>query len=400
MWLGDNAQFVPGQAAVAKLKFTVPLVPPSFQCWEVAPGEVKALKVEKGKVGGMEVVLPEFGLTSAIVFTSDIALIQHFQELCWARRQLAAQYTYDLAVKELEKVARVEEELEKSGHTLPDGQALMKDAYDRLKAAKALWENHQYGAAYQEAQRALRPARIMMRAQWDKALRGLETPVSSPYAVSFYTLPRHWEFMDQINASSPGANLLTAGDFEVVPGRPVEQWYTQQSTLDEVDLRAERVAEIAVKPPKNAKAGAQTTLTAKEGRQFLVLEIKPKSKTVPVSGLERTYLAVSSPTVKLAPGTLVRVSGWMAVPESIQLSPDGALLYDSAGGEPLAVRLAAATRAKDTEPIEWRHFTLYRRVPASGMMNVTLALTGIGRVAFDDIRIEPMGAPAAARPAP
>jgi hypothetical protein len=35
-------------------------------------------------------------------------------------------------------------------------------------------------------------------------------------------------------------------------------------------------------------------------------------------------------------------------------------------------------------------FTLYRRVPASGSLNVTLALTGIGTVFFDDIRVEPL----------
>jgi hypothetical protein len=40
--------------------------------------------------------------------------------------------------------------------------------------------------------------------------------------------------------------------------------------------------------------------------------------------------------------------------------------------------------------MEWKKFTLYRRVPPSGTMNLTVALTGIGRVAFDDLRIEPL----------
>ena len=58
-------------------------------------------------------------------------------------------------------------------------------------------------------------------------------------------------------------------------------------------------------------------------------------------------------------------------------------LADVAGrGEPLAVRL--------TTPLAWKKFTLYRRVPASGNISLTVALTGIGRVAFDDLRIEPL----------
>ena len=71
------------------------------------------------------------------------------------------------------------------------------------------------------------------------------------------------------------------------------------------------------------------------------------------------------------------------MPSPLIGSPDGALLYDSAGGEPLAVRMSL--------PSPWKKFILYRRVPESGTLNVTLALTGLGTVYFDDIRIEPMG---------
>ena len=53
----------------------------------------------------------------------------------------------------------------------------------------------------------------------------------------------------------------------------------------------------------------------------------------------------------------------------------------SAGGENLAVRL--------TEPLPWKKFTLYRRVPSTGTIRVMLALTGLGNAHFDDLRIEP-----------
>ena len=46
-------------------------------------------------------------------------------------------------------------------------------------------------------------------------------------------------------------------------------------------------------------------------------------------------------------------------------------------------------------------FHLYRRVPASGQISVTLALTGLGVAYFDDVRIEPLVVGAAsAKPAP
>jgi hypothetical protein len=143
-------------------------------------------------------------------------------------------------------------------------------------------------------------------------------------------------------------------------------WLSQTVTLDEVDLTAERVAD-----------------DPKEGKQCLKLQITPKNAQAPPLALERTFLAIHSPAVRLVPGTLVKITAWVKVPKPIAASADGALLYDLAGGEPLAVRV--------TGPTKWRQYTLYRKVPASGTINVTLALTGIGTAYFDDVRIEPLG---------
>ena len=86
---------------------------------------------------------------------------------------------------------------------------------------------------------------------------------------------------------------------------------------------------------------------------------------------------------KWMPGTLVRISGWIKVAKPIQASPDGALFFDNAGGEPLGVRLTSPTPG-------WKHFTLYRRTPNNGQVQLTAALTGIGTVFFDDLKIEPL----------
>src|SRR5262249_3317577 len=70
-----------------------------------------------------------------------------------------------------------------------------------------------------------------------------------------------------------------------------------------------------------------------EGKLCLKLEIKPKKKDVPPPKvLERSFLAVNSPAVRLPPGSLVRISAFVFIPEPITASLDGALLYGSAGG--------------------------------------------------------------------
>jgi hypothetical protein len=392
-WVGGWAQFVPGQDATNKLTIIVPQVPQGSQAWEVTPGEVRALHSER-VLGGTKVIVPEFGLTTAIVFTSDTNLLIRFQEECRAKRQLAAQWTYELAVQELQKVLRVEEQLEKDNHKLPDGPALLKDARDRLQTTKQYWDSRRFTDCYREGQRVLRPVRILMRAQFDQAIKDLNNPVASPYAVSFYTLPRHWRFMDEFKTAKPGANLLRGGDFEeAVPGQVQEAWTPQEVTQDNVLLRADRVKIIVIEPPTDPKkkevpppAGPRPDLPV-VGKQCLMLEIKPKDKDAVPQALERTFLAINSPTVHLPPGTPVKISAWIRVPKALTATCDGALIYDSAGGEPLAYRLRDATN--------WALITLYRRVPASGMINVTVALTGIGAVYFDDIKIEPMQAASA-----
>jgi hypothetical protein len=149
-------------------------------------------------------------------------------------------------------------------------------------------------------------------------------------------------------------------------------------SLDKVTASARRVSE-----------------SPEEGKQCLMLSLKPEEPKspseeapVPPAALERTFLAIHSPAVKLPVGTPVRISVWVRIPKPLTASTDGALIYDSAGGEPLAVRL--------TGPTKWKKITLYRRVPASGTINVTLALMGLGSAYFDDVHIEPLGGAGAA----
>jgi len=376
MWLGKGSQYVPGQSAAAKLTVIVPQAPAGTQAWEVTAGDIRSLRVER-VTGGTKVTIPEFGLTTAVVFTSDnspTGTLVWFQEQTRKTRRQAAQWMHDLALAEIEKVLKVEGELEKAGHVTPDAQALKDDAQSRLKASREFWTNGDYRQAYAEAQRALRPLRILMRSQWELATRQLDIPVASPYAVSFYTLPRHWQFMQQVQGARVGPNVLPDGSFEVTPDQAPNSWLPQEVTLDDVELAAWRVGD-----------------DPRDGRRCLKLEVKPKNKETPPGALERTFLAINSPAVKLQPGTLVRISGWLKVPEAITASADGVLLYDSAAGEPLAVRVTGAT--------PWKKYTLYRRVPETGTINVTLALTGIGSVYFDDVRIETLS-PAEAPPQP
>lgn len=369
IWIGPGSQFVPGQAATSELIVTVPGVPITATAWEVSPGRIQGYKLER-TLGGTTVKLRNFSLTTALLFTSDLGpsgLIVNLQSQQRDMGRLAGQWLHDQAQEELGKVERVQAELERQGHTLPDAQAILDRARQALVRSMQSRRNGEHGEAYGQAEIALRSLRVLMRAHWDRAVRDLDTPVASPYAVSFYTLPRHWRMIDQFQQMRLGVNVLPGGDFETPPASEQQGWTVQEvPSLDDVQMTVRRV---------------ESEFHA--GKQSLMIQVQAKDPRLEPAALERTYVALHSPKVKAEPGTLVRISAWVKIPGRIKASMDGALLFDSIGGEPLAARLVEATG-------KWKKISLYRKVPASGEVYVTLAMSGLGKVYFDDVRIEPL----------
>jgi hypothetical protein len=368
VWMGLGSQYVPSQGYLSKLKLKV-LVPDNYAAWEVSPGNFRSYP-SKPVLGGKEITLEKFNLTSAIVFTADLigpgSLVPRFQEMQRTMRKDAAQWTHDLAQEEIVKVVRIHEELKQLGKKVDDGDALLETARLWLEKSRKRRLDGQFPEAYADAQLALRAVRILMRQHWDAAVQKLTTPVACPYALSFYTLPRFWQYYEKLTKLEAGKNVLSDGNFEWPPNLRDKAWGLEEvPSRDDVEGEAKRVAN-----------------EPREGKQCLMLRLKPKNPLRAAQVLERSFLALHSPAVSLPPGTLVRISAWVRVPEEITGSPDGALLYDSAGGEPLAVRISL--------PTAWRQFILYRTVPDSGKINVSMAMTGLGTVYFDDLRIEPL----------
>ena len=426
IWFGPGMQFVPDQGTAKEVKVTVPLVHDGSDPWRISPAGVECLANSAKKVvGGTELTIREFDLVAPIVFTNDRpGLVAWWQDYARKYGRLAARWALDLAAVEYEKVYTVHNKLAAMGVQVRGAETLFNKAAQYHEEARRNFAADLYDKAYEDATRALRPLRVVMRDHWLQATSSLDTPTASPYAVSFFTLPKHWELFHEVQSRRPGANLLPHGGFELqgrmpaagVPVSALPGWTARYGTLDKVDVRAAIIpAERLAEKPEPRKAPPPVKGMWKPGRPIpdpdegytapvpelgngvLCLEVRHhieldrdgKPKEVSQAPLEKTFLAVDSPPVRLPPGTLVRVSGWVRVPQDIGGTVDGALFYDDAGGEPLGVRVSSLPH--------WKQFHLYRRVPASGQISVTLALTGVGVAYFDDIRIEPL-VPADAAP--
>src|SRR5262249_8804338 len=197
------------------------------------------------------------------------------------------------------KVEKVHAALDRVGHPIQDGEALLRRAREALQTCMQHRRNGEHVEAYEQAEVALRALRMYMRAHWERAVRDLDSPVASPYGVSFYTLPKHWQLLDQMKSTRAAQNVLPGGDFETEPRKEQAGWLVQEvPTLDDVAVAVRRVED-----------------NPHTGKQCLMMRVLPRDVQRIPGALERTYVALHTPAVKPPPGTLVRLSVWGRIME-------------------------------------------------------------------------------------
>ncbi len=394
VWVGEGSQHCPDQGAVDSLKITVPLVPDGADPWLLTPANFENLRSTGGVravPGGVEITIPKFDLTAAIVFTSDLApdgLVVRWQDnIRNGSAKRAAQLALEQSKEIYEKVKSVHDQLAGIAPMVRGSEDLFTQARQSIERSGKAMANNQPDVAYRDSRTALRPLRIIMREHWKHATASLSAPTASPYAIGFYTLPQHWELARKMQSAKPGGNVLRNGTFELSQDPPVggaavnslPGWTARETHLDPS-------TPVAAIVNVNDKIRAGSASGQKLGKHCLKLEVQPKKPANatkdyrPPVALERVSLAVDTPAVDLPPGQWARISFWAKV-SGVSASADGALVFDSIGSEPLSVRLYGGN---------WKQYHLYRQVRADGKIAVTFALTGFGEAYFDDVRIESM----------
>ena len=370
IWLAPGAQFVSGQSAANDVSFVVPGVPESNNAYLLIPGALKRLRSER-VTGGTRVTLDEFGLTSLVLFTQDALVISRVSQRAAQIRRRAAQLQRDLAVARLQAVEQVLRRWSAGTAGRPQAAGRLALAREGIQWADRFLASPDYPNAYQHAQRAMRPLRILEREYWEAAVGLLPSAVSSPAAVSFATLPWHWELMHQMGRSQPGPNALAGGEFED-PGMTLQAGW-QHFHHPAPGIHAE--AELAARAARSGRYGLRLVARAAEGDQWQGLVEVPPSW-------------IRSPAVPVEAGQWVLIRGWVQVPEPITGSVDGLLIIDSLSDEPLAERVHRTDG--------WQQFTLYRLATQRAYVTVTFALSGLGEAWVDDVTIQkipPDGSP-------
>ncbi|MBM4077226.1 MAG: hypothetical protein FJ267_16465 [Planctomycetes bacterium] len=209
----------------------------------------------------------------------------------------------------------------------------------------------------------MRLLRILQRSHWNNAIGNGVSPTSSPFLLSYQTLPAHVRLMRRLESKTAVAseNKLPSGEFEDLGTLVASGWKNEQPSIPGV------------------KANAELQANARQGRYGLKLMARPTSTDEIPTGLSQSPIVVTSPPLSIHSGQAVKITGWTQLTQPVIGSVEGATIQDSVMGKNGAIRVKVATG--------WQKFEMLRVVPESQELTVTISLHGFGDLAVDDLRI-------------
>ncbi|QDT54595.1 hypothetical protein Pan44_26280 [Caulifigura coniformis] len=359
--LQDGAQFQPGPMTEQSLRFITMRYDDVPTAFEVTTTSIKMIELDQQPVGGgLEVVLKDFDQHAAIVMTSDLSKIEELRREVSVIAKEAATASVALATAKLTRVEKVHQELQPLSPPVADAAQTLHTARQYLRAADDDLVGGRYDEARRKSQKAMAWTRHVQKSYWDLAVKRLSSPVASPHAICFQTLPDHWRMLRRLNSDrSAGENLLRSGDFE-----------DQDAVQTQWTLRAD----------PSGRGGVALNTRSAQGRFSLALTAQPATdRPAPV---DDPLVTLYSPPVAVRTGQLVRVTGRVLLPQDLQGSTDGLVVYDTLKGSVGAHRFRKAS-----PPGKWQSFEMYRDVLSSGEFKLVFELRGWGEAWIDDLAV-------------
>jgi hypothetical protein len=391
--LAAGAQWQPPQMAINDLKMRVPGAPDSAQALELSLGGARWLERER-VAGGVQFTIPEFGVSTLVLLTTDFAMAERLTRAIEAIRPQAVDLAIRQARLQIEWATETHNRLVADGHPVSQANDLLRLAGESLRSAEERRAAEDFQTAWEEARRATRPVRYLMRLHWEQAVEALALaagrprepqhrppgspkppainapPVASPPLLAFNTLPQHYVWCDWLRYGEFGANLLPTGTFgKVGPTALDEAGWADVGHQDEKAVAAVRLE------PENPKAGGPNVL------KLSVAPADPKAIDRVAPFFDQPPAAIRTPPIPVVARQMVRIRVRVRMPRRLPAGTGGLIVRDSIGGELLQYRTTEAVP-------NWTEVVLYRRVPTDGELTVTLGLAGYGIAYFDDLRID------------
>jgi hypothetical protein len=265
----------------------------------------------------------------------------------------------------------IDRQMARMGHSTAASSSAMNEAVNAFRNASGMIEQNSLSIAIPLLHQTDERLSFARREWITEPLGQFQSKMSSPLMAHTSLVPLHWELSKRLATQQWNPNGLAGGDFENLQLLQHSGWENRR--LDD-DLYVTNVE--------------LSDAAAVGGKYGLRLEVGAKT---PAATIDATPLWIKSPKVPVRAGQLVRIHGWVKIPQVIQGNMDGLMITDSLGGDAMAERIPITNG--------WQEFTLYRGVAADGNLAVTFSLTGVGVAFLDEVTIRTVDIPAGERQA-
>lgn len=358
----DVSQFVPAAMYEREVSMVV-AASETASAWQISTSGVRSLPREV-TAGGLAIRIRDFDRSAVVLVTSDTGIIRALEQRIQATSAAAAAKSLELASLKYVRVMETLELLRKQ-HTVPAGaDRLLAAAREALDRSSYERKNNDFREAAMLATDALRNLRQLQHLCWKDAVAELTAPAASPHAISFTTLPEHWQLLRTLREqqSKITENLLPGGTFDSQKS-PFQEGWTRQA---------------------GGKAIFSTTsdlITGASGGRLLRLAAWYSDATVK-SGTRDDILplTVSTPPIPVSTGDVMLVRG--KIRRGLAVTPGARrmlMIHDSELGPEQALRPELRS--------DWIPFEMIRPIAKDGQFTVSLSLTGQAEVYLDDLEI-------------
>jgi len=251
----------------------------------------------------------------------------------------------------------VSDQLQRSGNGLAEVSGATNEATNLMQQVSALVASGSASSAVNYLQRADQRLAIARQAIIMRGRRSFANATACPLFASMTSMPSYWELTQRLDDVDWQPNGLAGGEFEDLAQLTAAGWDNVRSSNPAVETLVELNHEAA-----------------RQGNSGLLMSASSKLDVV-----DERPLLIRSGKVKVKAGQLVRIHGWVNITQPLRGNLDGFMIFDSLGGRDLAERITV-TRG-------WQQFSIFRGVNEDTDLQVTFALTGLGKVLLDEVTI-------------
>ena len=305
--------------------------------------------------------------SAAVVFTQDPLVVNTLNESYdTIGHETLLQLHADMTRQWAAILQLIDGQMGKMGRSSAAASGALNEAINNLRRANELLAESSPAMSSPFLERADERLAFARREMVTKPLGLFKSKTSTPFLTHCSLVPLHWQLSERLKQSTWHPNGLPGGDFEDLKHMVSNGWENNRSPAPLLNTSVELDEAAAV-----------------DGRFGLRLSVTPMGR---IPGLiQSPPLWIKSAPVGVEPGKIIRIHGWVNVPEVILGSHDGLLITDSIGGENMAERIPITKG--------WQEFALYRATDESGKIDVTFTMTGIGTAFIDEVTVRAIDLP-------